>query len=160
MSIESILLDLTSAINGLTKAIESSRVVPDVDVEADATAKTRTRKAKADKVEAPVVEVAPVEMPPAPVFEAPAPTPVVEAAAPVVTPAAPAVTPAAPAVTVPFNDSTGLMEYVMTSYQSLGPEKGASIQGVLIELGVQNVNAVRPDQYEQFYRGVEALKAS
>ena len=87
---------------------------------------------------APVVEAAPV-MPAAPTFE-----PVVEAA------------PAGNAA--PFTDGQGLIDYVMTIYKELGPEKGAKIQGVLTEMGLQNVNELRPTEYDAFYAKVEALK--
>ena len=86
---------------------------------------------------APVVEAAPV-MPAAPTFE-----PVVEAA---------------PAGGAPFTDGKGLIDYVMTIYKELGPEKGAKIQGVLTEMGLQNVNELRPTEYDAFYSKVEALK--
>ena len=85
----------------------------------------------------PVVEAAPV-MPAAPTFE-----PVVEAA---------------PAGGAPFTDGKGLIDYVMTIYKELGPEKGAKIQGVLTEMGLQNVNELRPTEYDAFYAKVEALK--
>ena len=102
--------------------------------------------AKAAKIEVPVTEaeivkespVAPV-MPAAPTFE-----PVVEAA------------PAGNAA--PFTDGKGLIDYVMTIYKELGPEKGAKIQGVLTEMGLQNVNELRPTEYDAFYAKVEALK--
>lgn len=85
-----------------------------------------------------VVEVAPV-MPAAPTFE-----PVVEAA------------PAGNAA--PFTDGKGLIDYVMTIYKELGPEKGAKIQDVLTEMGLQNVNELRPTEYDAFYAKIEALK--
>ena len=78
-------------------------------------------------------------MPAAPTFE-----PVVEAA------------PAGNAA--PFTDGKGLIDYVMTIYKELGPEKGAKIQGVLTEMGLQNVNELRPTEYDAFYAKVEALK--
>ena len=83
------------------------------------------------------VEAAPV-MPAAPTFE-----PVVEAAS---------------AGGAPFTDGKGLIDYVMTIYKELGPEKGAKIQGVLTEMGLQNVNELRPTEYDAFYAKVEALK--
>lgn len=86
---------------------------------------------------APVVEAAPV-MPAAPTFE-----PVVEAAV---------------GGAAPFTDGKGLIDYVMTVYKELGPEKGAKIQGVLTEMGLQNVNELRPTEYDAFYAKVEALK--
>lgn len=91
--------------------------------------------------------------------EAIKPTPVVEAAP--VMPAAPTFEPvveAAPLGTCPFTDSKGLIDYVMTAYKEMGPEKGAKIQGVLSEMGLQNVNELRPTEYAAFYSKVEALK--
>ena len=98
---------------------------------------------------APVIVEAPVEvakeivaaidktvMPAAPTFE-----PVVEAAG-----------------KAPFTDGKGLIDYVMTAYKEMGAEKGAKIQGVLTEMGLQNVNELRPTEYDAFYTKVEALK--
>jgi len=92
-----------------------------------------------------------------------APSPVVTAPAPVapVMPAAPTFEPVveAPAgVKAPFTDGKGLIEYVMSAYKEMGAEKGAKIQGVLTELGLQNVNELRPTEYDAFYTKVEALK--
>jgi hypothetical protein len=107
-----------------------------------------------------VVESAPVIVKaekPAPVVEAPAP--VVEAAP--VMPAAPTFEPVveAPAgAKAPFTDGKGLIDYVMTAYKEMGAEKGAKIQGVLSEMGLQNVNELRPTEYDAFYAKVEALK--
>ena len=64
--------------------------------------------------------------------------------------------PAAPAA--PFSDAKGLMDYVMSSYKTLGPQKGAQIQGVLGTLGVSTINEVRAEQYGALFSGVEALK--
>ena len=83
-----------------------------------------------------VIETAPV-MPAAPTFE------------PVAAPAANA---------APFTDGKGLIDYVMTVYKELGAEKGAQIQGVLTEMGLQNVNELRPTEYDAFFAKVEALK--
>jgi len=90
-----------------------------------------------------------------------APAPNVAAAAPLSNlPTAPmftaAPTPAAPAL--PFNDGKGLVEYVMAAYKAMGPEKGANIQGVLVNLGYQNINDVKPEHYAQVHAGIEALK--
>lgn len=85
----------------------------------------------------------PAAMPPAPSFLAPAPAP------------------AAPAGPVaPFTDAKGLTDYVMASYQKLGPEKGAQIQNIIQHLGHANVNDLRPDQYGAFFGFVEQLKAA
>ena len=100
----------------------------------------------------------------------PTPAPVVTAPAPVVTTPAPVapVMPAAPTfepvveapagAKAPFTDGKGLIEYVMSAYKEMGAEKGAKIQGVLTELGLQNVNELRPTEYDAFYTKVEALK--
>lgn len=85
----------------------------------------------------PAVEPAPT-MPPPPKFEAPA---------------------AAPAAGAPFTDGKGLIDYVMSSYKVLGPQKGAQMQGVLVGLGYQNINDVKPEHYAALYAGIEALKA-
>jgi len=103
---------------------------------------------------------APVVTAPAPVVTAPAPVVEVAPAAPVM-PAAPTFEPVveAPAgVKAPFTDGKGLIEYVMSAYKEMGAEKGAKIQGVLTELGLQNVNELRPTEYDAFYTKVEELK--
>jgi hypothetical protein len=89
---------------------------------------------------------APVAAAPAPVVAMPAP-PSFVAPPP----------PTAPAG-APFHDAKGLMDYVMSSYKALGPQKGAQIQGVLGSLGVSTINEVRPEQYGALFSGVEALK--
>ena len=96
----------------------------------------------------------------------PAPAPAPVAAAPVMPAmpappsfAAPALAPVAPAApAVPFSDGQGLIAYVMDAYKSMGPTKGAGIQGVLTSIGVANINDVKPEQYGTLYAGVEALK--
>jgi len=104
----------------------------------------------------PVTTPAPVVTTPAPVVTTPAPV----VTAPVM-PAAPTFEPVveAPAgAKAPFTDGKGLIEYVMSAYKEMGAEKGAKIQGVLTELGLQNVNELRPTEYDAFYTKVEALK--
>ena len=95
---------------------------------------------------------------------APAPAPVVKAAIGVVAPAMPAppvfVAPVAAPAPAPsmFTDAKGLIDYVMGAYKALGPQKGASIQGVLVGLGYQNINDVKPEHYGDLFNGIEALK--
>ena len=104
-----------------------------------------------------VVNPTPAPVPvatPAPVVAAPIPTP---APAPVAPPVAP-VTPAPTAGACPFNEPKGLIQYIMDSYKALGPTKGASIQTVLVNLGYQNINEVKPEHYAAVHAGVEALK--
>lgn len=102
---------------------------------------------------APVPVATPVAAP-APVVAAPIPTP---APAPVVPPVEIA-TPAPTAGACPFNEPKGLIQYIMDSYKALGPTKGASIQTVLVNLGYQNINEVKPEHYAAVYVAVEALK--
>lgn len=67
-------------------------------------------------------------------------------------------TPAVAAPTAPFSDPKGLIDYVMSSYKALGAQKGAQIQQVLVGLGYQNINDVKPEHYGALFAGVEALK--
>ena len=137
MSLELEIQKLTDAVQELTGAIE-----------------TLMQRPIAEPVAAPV---------PAPVVEAPAPVaaPAAPVAAPVM-PAAPTFEPPAPAAPAankaPFTDGKGLITYVMDVYKQLGAEKGAGIQGVLTEMGLTNVNDVRPTEYDTFFAKVEALK--
>lgn len=139
MSLELEIQKLTDAVQELTGAIE-----------------TLMQRPVAEPVTALVAAPAPA---PAPVVEAPAP--VAAPAAPVM-PAAPTFEPPAPvapaANKAPFTDGKGLIAYVMDVYKQLGAEKGAGIQGVLTEMGLTNVNDVRPTEYDAFYTKVEALK--
>lgn len=108
---------------------------------------------------APAVIAAPAPLAPQtftmPAVPAPvAPAPVMPAPPSFVAPA-----PAAPAPAgAPFSDPKGLIDYVMTSYKTLGPQKGAEIQKVLTGMGYGNINDVKPEHYGQLYAGVEALK--
>jgi len=134
MSLEAKIEALTQAVIALTAKLESTNVAP----------------------AAPVVNPAPAPAPaPAPVA-APAPA----AAAPAM-PAPPTFqpAPAAPAPTgAPFSDPKGLIDYVMSAYKALGPQKGAQIQTVLTGLGYGNINDVKPEHYGALHAGVEALK--
>jgi len=145
MSIEAKIEALTAAVTALTAQMQSSNV----------TAATPVAPAPA-----PVVQAAP-----APVA-APVPVPVVVPASVAAAPAMPAppsfIAPApvaAPAPTgAPFTDGKGLIDYVMSAYKALGPQKGAMIQNVLVNLGYQNINDVKPEHYAALHTGVEALK--
>ena len=135
MSLEAKIEALTQAVIALTAKLESTNVAP----------------------AAPVVNPAPAPAAPAPVPVA-APAPV--AAAPAM-PAPPTFQPAptAPAPTgAPFSDPKGLIDYVMSAYKALGPQKGAQIQQVLTGLGYGNINDVKPEHYGALHAGVEALK--
>lgn len=132
MSLEAKIEALTQAVIALTAKLESTNVAP----------------------AAPVVNPAP----------APAPAPVAAPAPAAAAPAMPAPptfqpAPAAPAPTgAPFSDPKGLIDYVMSAYKALGPQKGAQIQQVLTGLGYGNINDVKPEHYGALHAGVEALK--
>lgn len=153
MSLESKIEALTAAVSNLTSVIQKIEAAQGTPV---APAPTLTAPAVAA---APLEPLAPpVVAAPAPVVQAPVATmpPPPSFAAPVAPPVA-----AAPAPTgVPFNDAKGLMAYVMDSYQKLGPQKGAQIQTILSNLGVQNINDVKPEQYPALYNGIEQLKGA
>lgn len=132
MSLETKIEALTQAVIALTAKLESSNVAPAAPV----------APAPAPVVQAPVVAapvVAAPAMPAPPAFVTP-----VHVAAPVATGA-------------PFSDPKGLIDYVMASYKSLGT-KGQLIQGVLTQMGYQNINDVKPEHYGALFAGVEALK--
>ena len=155
MSLELKIEALTAAVIALTAKMESGTVTPAAPV---------------------VVAPAPVVAAPAPVVfttatVAPAMNPSVTATVTSTTANAP-VMPAPPAfmapafgvsaITVaagaPFTDGKGLIDYVMASYKALGAAKGANIQGVLVGMGYQNINDVKPEHYAALFAGVEALK--
>ena len=129
MSIEKTISDLTTAVNALTAALNQRVGVPTVPQAA----------APGAQQFAPAVAPAPTAMPTLPTFAA-----------------APAAV--APVQGAPFIDGAGLIAYVMGAYKEMGPTKGALIQGVLTQMGYQNINDVKPEHYGSLYQGVEALK--
>jgi hypothetical protein len=103
---------------------------------------------------APAPAVAPVTVPaPAAPVAAPA-----MPAAPVFAPAPAAPAPAVPAVEVPFSDNNGMTQYVLNVYREIGPQRAAGIQTVIQQLGVTNINDIKPEQYGQLWAGVEAVR--
>jgi hypothetical protein len=145
MSLETEIKNLTAAVVALTAKLESSNVAPAAPV-----------------VQAPAPVAATVTVTTPEPVAAPAPVAAPVAAAPAM-PAAPSfVAPAAPAPAAsgaPFSDPKGLIDYVMGAYKALGAAKGAQIQNVLVGLGYQNINDVKPEHYGALHAGVEALKA-
>lgn len=133
MSIEKTISDLTTAVNALTAAIT----------------------AKAGGAGAPIVQQAPA--PVAQQFAAPQQAPAAQQQMPTLPTFAAAPTPAA-VQGAPFTDGQGLIAYVMGAYKDMGATKGAGIQGVLTQLGYQNINDVKPEHYGALFQGVEALK--
>lgn len=138
MSLESKIEALTAAVVALTAKLESTNVAPAAPVVNPNTVTISAAPAPAP-APAPVAAPAPA-MPAPPSFVAPAP-------------AASAATGGAP-----FSDPKGLIDYVMSSYKALGPQKGAEIQKVLTNLGYGNINDVKPEHYGALFAGVEALK--
>jgi hypothetical protein len=145
MSLENKIEALTAAVLALTAKLESSNVAPAAPVApAPAPVVQVAPVVESPRVATPVVESAPVvaapQMPAPPAFVAPAPAP-----APV-------------AGGAPFSDGKGLIDYVMGAYKALGAAKGSQIQNVLVSLGYQNINDVKPEHYGALFAGVEALK--
>ena len=145
MSLENKIEALTAAVLALTAKLESSNVAPAAPVApAPAPVVQAAPVVESPRVATPVVESAPVvaapQMPAPPAFVAPAPAP-----APV-------------AGGAPFSDGKGLIDYVMSAYKALGAAKGSQIQNVLVSLGYQNINDVKPEHYGALFAGVEALK--
>jgi len=138
MSLESKIDTLTAAIVALTAAIQAQQPTGEASV---------PQSAPVVQPPAPAQQAAPA-MPPAPTFMTP----------PVAAPAATPVTTA-----VPFTDVQGLFKYTAEAYQAIEaatPGRGAEIQTrVMAALGVGNVNDIKPEQYANFYAGVEAIKA-
>ena len=158
MSLETQISNLVSAVNKLTEALEKKN---NENIASPAVGVSNPGPAVS-----PVVADVPAPAPQAPIAPpvqvAPVPVAVVVPTAPVVAmPAPPAfVAPAAPAAPAgaPFSDPKGLIDYVMTTYKALGATKGAGIQGVLVSLGYQNINDVKPEHYAALYAGIEGLK--
>jgi hypothetical protein len=132
MSIEKTISDLTTAVNALTAALVQRAGAPTVP---------QAAAPVAQQIAAPQQQAPAAQMPALPTFAA-APTPA----------------PAAPVQGAPFTDGQGLIAYVMGAYKEMGATKGAGIQGVLTQLGYQNINDVKPEHYGALYQGVEALK--
>ena len=146
MSLELKIEALTAAVIALTAKMESGTVTP-------AAAPVAVKQVQV-VAPLPVLEAAPAT---APVMALPAPPAVTM---PVAAPA-PAAAPVglfAPATLCPFNDGKGLIDYVMSAYKALGAAKGANIQRVLVGMGYQNINDVKPEHYAALFAGVEALK--
>ena len=130
--------------------------LPDA-VKAEVAAKVEQVTPVAAPVVTPVKKPVEVEIPvliPSKVVEVPAPIPVAVTPVPVVVPVA------VTSATCPITNGKELMDYVMSSFKSLGSEKGARIQEVLNGIGCAAINEVRADQYAALYAGIEALKAA
>jgi len=138
MSIEKTISDLTAAVTALTAAINAKSGAV---VGAGTATVPQAPAPVAPVAQVPVFQAPAAQMPAPPSFAGLAPAPMVQQAAP-----------------LPFSDGQGLIAYVMDAYKSMGPTKGAGIQGVLTSIGVANINDVKPEQYGTLFAGVEALK--
>lgn len=117
------------------------------------------------------IQAQPAPVATVPAFTPPAAAPAVQFVPPVATAhafvppatavvAAPPVVPAPAPGACPIVDQKTLVEYVMDAYKTLGPQKGAQIQGVLNNCQVQSINECRPEHYAYIHQCVEQLKAS
>ena len=134
MSIEKTISDLTAAVTALTAAINAGGATTVPQAAVTVTTAAPPIAANFAPSVAPAMPAPPTFAPPS--FAAPAPAP----------------------AGAPFSDGQGLIAYVMDAYKSMGPTKGAGIQGVLTSIGVANINDVKPEQYGTLFAGVEALK--
>jgi hypothetical protein len=149
MSIESKIEALTAAVNRLVDVLQTREAQPESkpkkaekkETVVPATPVVLTYTEQDSQTAAQVVVALDNAMPAPPSFETPAPaapTPVKSGA--------------------PFTDGKGLVEYVMDVYRTLGAERGAKIQDVIVGLGYANVNEIKPEHFDAFFTGVEALK--
>ena len=143
MSLENKIEALTAAVVALTAKLESSNVAPAAPVAPAPAPVVQAAPVVVSVVDTPAPVAAAPAMPAPPAFVAPAP---VAAPAPQATGGA------------PFTDGKSLIDYVMGAYKALGAAKGAQIQNVLVGLGYQNINDVKPEHYSALFTGVEALK--
>jgi hypothetical protein len=141
MSLEAEIKALAQAVIALTAKIEGINVTAPATVAPTPAPVVQAAPVVVSVVDTPAPVAAAPAMPAPPAFVAPAPV-----AAPVTTGA-------------PFSDGKGLIDYVMGAYKALGAAKGAQIQNVLVGLGYQNINDVKPEHYGALFAGVEALKA-
>jgi len=139
MSLEAEIKALAQAVIALTAKIEGINVTAPATVAPTPAPVVQAAPVVVSVVDTPAPVTAALAMPAPPAFVAPAP-----AATPVATGA-------------PFTDGKGLIDYVMGAYKALGAAKGAQIQNVLVGLGYQNINDVKPEHYGQLFAGVEAL---
>ena len=161
-----VILTIAQAILANTKVLQTLVESLPKEVQAEV-AKTVTKTAKPvaiqDVVKAEIVSgnVSPIASQPLPNVQT-----VVTPSVGVVT--APAITPMVTTLNtttdtksttdVPFANQAELTAFVMDTYKSLGPIKGAKIQEVLNSVGAKNINEVKPEMYAAVKAGVEALK--
>jgi hypothetical protein len=57
-----------------------------------------------------------------------------------------------------FQDADDFTDYLKTSYQDLGPTKGAKIQDIMVRHGFSNINDITSDKYDDIAKDIEELK--
>jgi len=169
MSLESQIENLTAAVENLAFIIKQSAAMTQAHTIGEKTVKNLYAPLRTDDEVNNKVMQDPSYVKPNPVVVdtkepilAP-PAPIVVAPPVVAMPPVPTFITQPPAPTVaqskaPFSDAKGLMDYLMKTYSTLGPEKGAKIQEVMKSLGANAVNEVTADKYDALFAGVEALK--
>lgn len=142
MSIENNLESIAKSLASIAKTLDHWQdfVVPDAVIEKEATKKPKSA-AQAEAVVVQPVTAPTVEMPATPSFLS-EPEKVVQGTT----------------LSAIFKTHNEMTQYIMESYQSLGPTIGANIQGVLASIGAKTVNEIKPENYDALYAGVEALK--
>lgn len=146
MTIEANLASIAKSLEIIAAIVQNRNVIEPVPVAAPVVAPVAAAPAVVPNVQPAPIPVAPVTV-----------TPV---AAVVTTPVAVVATPAtvSPSDAV-FANHTAFVEFVMNSYKTLGPIKGAKIQDVLTASGVKNINDVQASMYAAVKSGIEALLA-
>ena len=140
------LMSLTDALNKLGTMLSGSQIVPPAAAPAQPAQPAQTfapPPAPAPAAPSFPPAQAPVAAPP---FAAPMPAPPSFAPAPAAAPA------------LPFSDLTGLAKWATEMYHDLGPEKGMRIQSVLTSLGANGMGDIKPEQFQAFFDGVNALR--
>ena len=137
------LMSLTDALNKLGTMLSGSQIVP---------------PAAAPAQPAQTFAPPPAPAPAAPSFP-PAQAPVAPPSFAPAMPAPPSFAPApAAAPALPFSDLNGLAKWATEMYHDLGPEKGMQIQSVLTSLGANGMGDIKPEQFQAFFNGVNALR--
>ena len=137
------LMSLTDALNKLGTMLSGSQIVP---------------PAAAPAQPAQTFAPPPAPAPAAPSFP-PAQAPVAPPPFAPAMPAPPSFAPApAAAPALPFSDLNGLAKWATEVYHDLGPEKGMQIQSVLTSLGANGMGDIKPEQFQAFFDGVNALR--
>jgi len=140
------LMSLTDALNKLGTMLSGSQIVP---------------PAAAPAQPAQTFAPPPAPAPAAPSFP-PAQAPVAPPPFAPAMPAPPSFAPApAAAPALPFSDLNGLAKWATEMYHEIekaAPGNGMRIQSVLTSLGANGMGDIKPEQFQAFFDGVNALR--